>query len=113
MEMQWLEYALQITSGLVVLIPLVVKLIEYVKKATKEKNWNQLLKLVMELMETAETKFTDGATKKEWVLQMIQSSADTINYDINLEEVGKLIDSLCDMSNIVNAPDNKQNNITA
>lgn len=107
MEMQWLECVLQIASGLVVLIPLVIKLVEYVKKATKEKNWNQLLKLVMELMETAETKFTDGATKKEWVLQMIQASSDTINYDIDIEEVGKLIDSLCDMSNIVNAPNGK------
>ena len=104
MNAQLIECIVQILSGLVVLIPLVIKLIEYVKKATKEKNWNQLLKLVIELMETAEGKFTDGATKKEWVLQMIQASSDTINYDIDIEEVGKLIDSLCDMSNIVNAP---------
>lgn len=104
MNAQLIECAVSILSGLVVLIPLVVKLVEYVKKATKEKNWNQLLRLVIDLMETAETKFTDGSTKKEWVLQMVKASSDTINYDVDIEEVGKLIDSLCDMSNIVNAP---------
>ena len=104
MEMQWLEYALQIVSGLVVLIPLVVKLIEYVQKASKEKNWNKLLELTMNLMKEAETKFTDGASKKQWVLAMVKASADSINYDIDIEEVGKMIDSLCAMTKVVNPP---------
>lgn len=104
MEMQWLEYALQIVSGLVVLVPLVVKLIEYVKKATKEKNWNKLLELTMNLMQEAETKFTNGADKKEWCIAMIKASADSINYDINVEEISKMIDSLCAMTKVVNPP---------
>lgn len=104
MEMQWIEYALQIVSGLVVLVPLVLKLIEYVKKATKEKNWNKLLELTMNLMQEAETKFTDGASKKQWVLAMVKASADTINYDIDMEEVSKMIDSLCAMTKVVNPP---------
>ena len=91
-------------SGLVVLIPLVVKLIEYVKKATKEKNWNKLLDMTMKLMEEAEIKFTEGSDRREWVLAMIKASADSINYDIDIEEVGKMIDSLCDMTKVVNPP---------
>lgn len=101
---QYLELALQILSGLVVLIPLVVKLIEYVQKATKEKNWNRLLDMTMKLMEEAETKFENGADKREWVLAMVKASADSINYDIDIEEVGKMIDSLCAMTKIVNPP---------
>lgn len=101
---QYLEFAIQILSGLVVLIPLVVKLIEYVQKATKEKNWNKLLDMTMELMEEAEKKFEDGASKKQWVLAMIKASADSINYDIDIEEVGKMIDSLCAMTKVVNPP---------
>ena len=101
---QYLELALQILSGLVVLIPLVVKLIEYVQKATKEKNWNKLLDMTMKLMEEAETKFTEGADKREWVLAMIKASADSINYNIDIEEVGKMIDSLCAMTKVVNPP---------
>lgn len=104
MNTQWLEYALQIVSGLVVLIPLVVKLIEYVQKASKEKNWNKLLELTMNLMKEAEIKFTDGASKKQWVLAMVKASADSINYDIDIEEVGKMIDSLCAMTKVVNPP---------
>ena len=91
-----------ILSGLAACIPLVIQLVKYVKKSVEEKNWNQLLNLVTNLMEEAEKKFATGAERKEWVLAMVKASADTINYPINLEEVSKLIDSLCDMSKIVN-----------
>ena len=35
---------------------------------------------------------------------IVKASADTINYDIDLEKVSELIDSLCAMTKIVNAP---------
>ena len=102
--MQWMNYTVSILSGLAVAIPLVVKLVEYVQKSVKEKNWNNLLNMTMDLMRAAEEKFQDGATKKEWVMAMIEASAGTINYDIDKQAVSELIDSLCDMSNVVNAP---------
>lgn len=102
--MEWINYAVSVLSGLAVAIPLVVKLVEYVKKAVKEKNWNQVLKLVMDLMAEAEKKFETGAEKKEWVLALVKASADSINYDIDTNAIGELIDSLCDMSKAVNAP---------
>lgn len=89
-------------SGLATCIPLAYKLVQYVKKATQEKNWNALLGLVIDLMEQAEKKFTDGATRKEWVMAMVQTSAEYINYPIDNVALGKLIDTLCDMSKIVN-----------
>ena len=89
-------------SGLATCIPLAYKLVQYVKKATQEKNWNALLGLVINLMEQAEKKFTDGATRKEWVMAMVQTSAEYINYPIDNVALGKLIDTLCDMSKIVN-----------
>lgn len=102
--MEWHEITISILTGLITAIPLVIKLVEYVKKAIQEKNWNNLLKLVMNLMAEAEQKFEKGTDKKEWVLSMIEASAKTINYDVDLEQVGELIDSLCDMSKLVNAP---------
>lgn len=107
--MEWMNYAVSILSGLAVAIPLVVKLVEYVKKTVKERNWNQLLKLVMNLMAEAEKKFETGAEKKEWVIAMIKASADSINYDIDTDAIGELIDSLCDMTKAVNAPSDKEN----
>lgn len=89
-------------SGLATCIPLAYKLVQYVKKATQEKNWNALLGLVINLMEQAEKKFADGATRKEWVMAMVQTSAEYINYPIDNVALGKLIDTLCDMSKIVN-----------
>ena len=89
-------------SGLATCIPLAYKLVQYVQKAAQEKNWNALLGLVIDLMEQAEKKFTDGATRKEWVMAMVQTSAEYINYPIDNVALGKLIDTLCDMSKIVN-----------
>lgn len=91
-----------ILTALVTAIPLVVKLVDYINKAVKEKNWSNLLTLVMNYMAQAEEKFTTGAEKKQWVLGMIEASAKTINYDIDMEEVSALIDSLCDLTKVVN-----------
>ena len=43
-----------ILSGLVVCIPLAVKLAQYVQKAAQEKNWSSLLGLAIDLMEQGE-----------------------------------------------------------
>ena len=59
----------------------------------------------MNYMETAESKFDNGADRKEWVLAMVKASADTVNYDIDMNAVSDLIDSLCNMSKTVNAPE--------
>lgn len=100
--MDIMELILEILSGLIIVIPLVIKLVEYVKKAAKEKNWNNLIRLVMSLMAAAEEKFDNGADRKEWVIAMVQASADTINYPISEKELGDLIDNLCALTKKVN-----------
>ena len=102
--MERYEITISIITGLAATIPLVIKLVEYVVKAVQEKNWNNLLTLVMSLMAEAETMFDNGNDKKAWVLNMVEASASTINYDVDLDQVGQLIDSLCDMSKLVNPP---------
>ena len=102
--MDWYEVIISILSGIAVAIPLVIKLVEYVRKAIKEKNWKDLLELVTNLMKEAEGKFDNSTDRKEWCLMMVKASADTINYDIDLEQVSNLIDNLCAMSRVVNAP---------
>lgn len=94
-----------ILSGLAACIPLAVKLVQYVQKAAQEKNWAALLGLLVDLMEQAEQKFNDGATRKEWVMAMVQTSAEYINYPIDTEALSQLIDSLVDMTNVINAPE--------
>lgn len=98
------NFIISIIAGLGAAIPLVLKLIEYVQKAVKEKNWGQLLNLVMSLMAEAESKFETGAERKEWVLAMVTASANEINYDIDMSAVSSMIDSLCAMSKQVNPP---------
>ena len=91
-----------ILTGIATAIPLIVQLVKYVKQAVQEKNWNQLVAMVMKLMEEAEKKFETGADRKEWVMTMIKASSDSINYPVDMDAISALIDSLCDMSKVVN-----------
>ena len=101
---QIVNLVVAVLTGLAACIPLAVKLVQYVQKATQEKNWGALLGLVVDLMEEAEVKFADGATRKEWVMAMVQTSAEYINYPLDTEALSELIDALCDMTKIVNPP---------
>ena len=101
---QIVNLVVAVLTGLAACIPLAVKLVQYVQKATQEKNWGALLGLVVDLMEEAEVKFADGATRKEWVMAMVQTSAEYINYPLDTEALSELIDALCDMTKVVNPP---------
>jgi hypothetical protein len=100
--MDILELLVEILGGLVVIIPLVVKLVEYVKKSALEKNWNNLIRLLLNLIATAEEKFDNGADRKQWVIAMVQASANTINYPITDKELSDLIDNLVALTKKVN-----------
>ena len=98
----WIQAIISVLSGIAVLVPLIIKLIEYIKKSVQEKNWNQMLKLVMNLMAEAEELYDTGAERKEWVLQELHAMADTLNYTIDWVVVSDMIDALCDMAREVN-----------
>ena len=100
--MEILELIIEILAGLMIVIPLVVKLIEYVRKSALEKNWNNLIRLLLNLIATAEEKFDNGADRKQWVIAMVQASANTINYPISEQELSKLIDNLVKLTKKVN-----------
>ncbi len=107
MSMEWMQLVVSVLAGLATAIPLAVKLVEYVQKAVKERNWGKVLDMVMKYMATAEEKFDNGADRKEWVLAMVKASSETVNYDIDMDVISKLIDDLCNMSKKVNAPTEK------
>lgn len=91
---QIVSIVVAILTGLAACIPLTVKLYQAVKEAVQEKNWTHLLGLVVDLMEEAEVKFADGATRKEWVMAMVQTSAEYINYPVDTEALSEMIDAL-------------------
>ena len=99
---QIINVIVAVLAGLATCIPLVLKLVQYVKKATQEKNWGGLLDLVMKLMEQAEKKFADGATRKEWVMAMVQTSAEYVNYPLDTQTLSNMIDELVNLTNKVN-----------
>lgn len=102
MNVELTDVIIAIISGIAVCIPLAIKLIAYVEQSAKSKNWPQLLKLLISLMEQAEEKFEQGADKKDWVLGMIEASAKNINFDIDINAISKMIDSICSMTKHVN-----------
>lgn len=92
----------QILVGLAVIIPLIVALVKYVGKATESKNWNVVVKMVLDLMVQAEQDYSTGAEKKDFVMNQIAVLAKTVDFDIDMNKVSDLIDALCDMAHEVN-----------
>lgn len=105
---QIIQIIVSILTGLAACIPLAIKLVQYVQKAAQEKNWGAFLGLAVDLIQQAEQKFSDGATRKEWVMAMAQTSAEYINYPVDSDALSDLIDALVGMSKNVNAPDLKE-----
>lgn len=102
--MEWLKIILPNVTTIATIIILVVKLVEYIRKAIRSENWSEVLNILMGYMDKAEQKFDNGADRKEWVLSMMEVSANTINFDIDIDKISKLIDALCKMSKRVNVP---------
>ena len=65
------KYVPQILIGLAAIIPLIAALIKYVGKATESKNWNIVVKMVLDLMVQAEQDYSAGADKKAFVMNQI------------------------------------------
>lgn len=98
----WIQAIISILSGVAVLVPLMIKLIQFIQANVREKNWNQMLKLVMNLMAEAEEKFEKGSDKKEWVMGELKAMSNTLNYDIEWDVVSDMIDKICDVSKELN-----------
>ncbi len=99
--MEYLELVISILSGIAVCIPLVIKLVSTVKEVVKEKNWNELVSMAFDYMSEAEELFDTGAQRKEWVMAMIKTSAQTINYtldEVALAKISKMIDDTCTLA---------------
>ena len=100
--MEVLEIILSIIAGIAACIPLVIQLVKYIQAAAKEKNWVKLIVIVSNFIAEAETMFPDGASKKEYVINSVLNISKTIDYPVDKEMLGELIDNLVTLSNKVN-----------
>lgn len=102
---EWINVIISILSGIAVCIPLVISLINFVKKVADEKKWNILVSNVLQLMMNAEQDYEHGAEKKEYVMNAIKTIADQIGYNFDEEakqKVSNMIDEICKMAKVVN-----------
>ena len=105
-DMQYIDLIVSILAGLVVCIPVVVRLGETIKTAVREKNWARIVDIAMDFMERAETMFMTGAERKQWVMEMVQAAAAQIDYDYDADaesKVSALVDDICRLSRNINA----------
>lgn len=103
--MNWVEIVISILSGLAVCIPLVVQLVNTVRAAVQEKNWAQLMDIVLDMMQQAEKMFESGADRKAWVMAGVESAALSVNYnydDAAKRKVSEMIDAICAAAKVVN-----------
>ena len=99
----WINLIIAILSGLATCIPLVVQLVKYVKTAIQERNWSLVMQLVLKLMTEAEKNYSSGVERKKYVMDTIESIKDTLNYQIDMNQIDEMIDSVVAASKIINA----------
>lgn len=98
----WINVAISILTGLITCIPLVVKLVQVIKDSVKSKNWTALMQLVLKLMAEAESNYSTGAEKKTYVIDSIEAIKSTLNYDVDMDAVSAMIDSLVEATKKIN-----------
>ena len=79
-----MKYLPTILVGLAAIIPLIIALIKYVNKAAESRNWNIVVKMVLDLMVQAEQDYSTGAEKKDFVMNQIAVLAKTVEFDIDM-----------------------------
>lgn len=99
----WASIIVAILSGIATAIPLIIKLIEYVRKTIQEKNWGNVVQIVLKLMEEAEKNYSTGAEKKKYVMDSILAIKDTLNCEVDMDAISAMIDSICKASKTINA----------
>ena len=99
----WVSIIVSVLAGLATAIPLVIKLVQTIQTAVKEKNWSNVMQIVLKLMTEAERNYETGAEKKQYVMGSIEAIKDTLNCDIDMNAISDMIDSICQASKIINA----------
>lgn len=100
--MEILELIIAILSGIATCVPLVISLVKYIIKASKEKNWGKLVVIVSNFIAEAETLYQDGVSKRGYVINSVMAISKTIDYPVDREMLGELIDNLVALSKKVN-----------
>ena len=98
----WTTIIIPILTGLVTAIPLVIKLVDVIQKAHKEKNWKAVVQLVLVLMKEAEQNYTNGADKKQYVMSSVKAMEKSLQYDIDEEAISELIDAVVEATKRIN-----------
>lgn len=98
----WVQIVIPIITGLVATVPLVIKIIDVTKKNVKEQNWSALLSLMLKLMIEAESLYESGAERKQYVISAIKTLEPTLNYEVDIDKVGAMVDAIVEASKKIN-----------
>lgn len=97
-----LSLVLAIISGVTTCIPLIVQLVKYIKMAAAERNFGNIMKIVVDLMPEAEEKFSTGEARKQYVMSNIESLSNSLHYEVDLDKVSTMIDAIVAASKKIN-----------
>ena len=98
----WIDIIISVLTGIATCIPLILTLIKTIKENVKSKNWTALMQLVLRLMTEAEENYATGEEKKAYVIDGIKALESSLNYDVDMEAVSAMIDSIIIASKKIN-----------
>lgn len=65
-----IDFLVKFLPQIATIIALIIGVIKYAIKAFREKNWKNLVSLILKYMQEAEGKFDDGQEREEWVIAL-------------------------------------------
>jgi hypothetical protein len=100
--MEVLSLIIAILTGISTCIPLVIQLIKYIKMSIAEKNFGNIMQIVIDLMPEAEEKFSTGEARKQYVMSNVESLSNKLGYEVDLDKVSAMIDAIVAASKKIN-----------
>jgi hypothetical protein len=98
----WIGVVISILTGLTTCIPLIIELVKTIRENAKSKNWTAVMQLILRLMAEAEENYSTGADKKAYVMDSIEAMKDTLNYNVDMDAVSAMVDSIIIASKKIN-----------
>lgn len=102
MDENVINLILSIIPGLCAAIPSIIYLVKFIETSVREKNWTVLVTTVLNLMAQAEKSYSNGADRKQWVMNELKALEPTLNVDIDEVAISNMIDAICATSKQVN-----------
>lgn len=87
--MKWVDLITALCGAISVGLPLLIAFYKKIKALAKEKNYAKILKIMQDAAAEAENLYKDKAERREYVLNILKVTCDSLKIDYDEEKLDK------------------------